>query len=751
MGLNTQSLQPLINFIYSVADQILINTYEPSKYKDVILPMTVIRRLDAVLEPNKDKVLETHNKYLGKLNDLTALLTSKQNGSGQAFYNTSPYTLKKLLDDPKNLRSNFENYLNGYSDNVQDIITKFKFRNELETLEESGKLFSTIEKFVSPKIDLHPESLPPLAMGYVFEDLLRRFNEATNAEAGRHFTPREIIELMTHVLFLPVKDQIQNGTYLIYDPCAGSGAMLTESKKYITDEDGEIKSKATIHLYGQENTPTIYAIAKSDMLLKGEDPDKIVYGSTLSQYGGDKANVFRDLRFDFMLTNPPYGTSWADDKKALSVGDKGKIIDPRFQIKKLYVAEPAVTRVNDGQLMFVLHMLSKMKDTEQGTRIASVHNGSALFTGDAGQGESEIRKHIIESDFLEAIIALPNDIFYNTGIPTYIFIITNRKPAARKGKIQLINANGEQFFGKMKKSLGSKRNELIPRNINDITMLYQDFKETEYSKLYNNNEFGYSQIIVHRPLRLMVQFTAKRIASLRFVSNNTALREELYKEFGNEVYEKNVTAKLEQWLINYFMQDNEDEDTEDAETEVTISSLPKKKQKIVKQLIDTATWQRDLDLMHHAKTLAETFGDKLFDDFNFFEEKLDKELKKQNIKLAAKDKKDLLGAVSWSDPQAAAVIKKKNKDGSIEYVSDPALKDYENIPLKENIQEFFEREVIPFADDAWWNKDETKIGYEINFNKYFYQYTPPRNKADIAADLFAIEHQTENLLKEIVG
>ncbi len=746
MSINTQSLQPLINFIYSVADQILINTYEPSKYKDVILPMTVIRRLDAVLEPTKDKVLETHEKYKDKLNDLTALLTSKQNGSGHAFYNTSPYTLKKLLDDPKNLRSNFENYLNGFSYNVQDIITKFKFRNELETLDEAGKLFSTIEKFVSPKIDLRPQSLPPLAMGYVFEDLLRRFNEATNAEAGRHFTPREIIELMTHVLFLPVKEQIQNGTFLIYDPCAGSGAMLTESKKYITDEDGEIKSKATVHVYGQENTPTIYAISKSDMLLKGEDPEKIVYGSTLSQYGFPK-----ELRFDFMLTNPPYGTSWADDKKALSVGDKGKIIDPRFQIKKLYVAEPAVTRVNDGQLMFVLHMLSKMKDTEQGSRIASVHNGSALFTGDAGQGESEIRKHILESDMLEAIIALPNDIFYNTGIPTYIFIITNRKPKNRKGKVQLINANGEQFYGKMKKSLGSKRNELVPSNINDITKLYQDFKETEFSKLFDNNEFGYAQIIVHRPLRLMVQFTAKRVASLRFVSNNAALREELYKEFGNEVYDKKATDKLEQWLLNYFMQDNDEEETEDGEAEITLASLPKKKQKIVKQLCDTAIWQRDLDLMNHAKKLAETFGEKLFDDFNVFEEKLDKELKKHSIKLAAKDKKDLLSAVSWTDPKAAAVIKKKHKDGTIEYVSDPALKDYENIPLKEDIQTFFEREVIPFADDAWWNTDETKIGYEINFNKYFYQYTPPRNKADIAADLFAIEQETENLLKEIAG
>ena len=487
------------------------------------------------------------------------------------------------------------------------------------------------------------------------------------------------------------------------------------------------------------------------MLLKGEDPNKIVFGSTLSQYGGDKANDFKDLRFDFMLTNPPFGTSWADDKKALSIGDKGKIIDTRFQIKKEYGTEPAITRVNDGQLMFVLHMLSKMKSTELGSRIASVHNGSALFTGDAGQGESEIRKHIIESDMLEAIIALPNDIFYNTGIPTYIFIISNRKPLHRQGKIQLVNANGDQFFSKMKKSLGSKRNELVQQNIIDITNLYFDFKETEHSLIFNNNEFGYAQITVHRPLRLMVQFTAKRVASLRFVSNNSALREETFKEFGNEVYDKKANEKLEQWLVNYFMQDSDDEETDDGETEITIASLPKKKQKIVKQVLDTAIWQRDLDLMNHTKKLAETFGEKLFTDFNVFDELFTKELKKQNIKLAAKDEKDLIGAVSWTDPKAEAVIKKKHKDGTIEYISDPALKDYENIPLKENVQTFFEREVLPFAPDAWWNTDETKIGYEINFNKYFYKFTPPRSKEAIAADLFAIENETENLLKEIVG
>lgn len=736
MAINTTSLQPLINFIYSIADQVLINAYEPSKYKDVILPMTVIRRLDAVLEPTKERVLESHRRYVGQLNDLTSVLTSKTTGSGEAFYNTSPYTLTTLLDDPRNLRSNFEQYLNGFSDNVQDIISKFKFRNEIETLDEGNKLFPTIEKFVSPKIDLRPQSLPPLAMGYVFEDLLRRFNEATNAEAGRHFTPREIIELMTHLLFLPVKDKIKNGAFLIYDPCAGSGAMLTESKKYVTDPDGDIASNAQFHLYGQENTPTIYAISKSDMLLKGEDPEKIVFGSTLSAYGFDPT-----LKFDFMLTNPPYGTSWADDKKTLSVGPNSSIVDPRFQI--------GTTRINDGQLMFVQHMLSKIKTSELGSRIASIHNGSALFTGDAGQGESEIRKYLFENDLIEAIIALPNDIFYNTGIPTFVFIVTNRKPESRIGKIQLINANS--FFEKERKSLGSKRNKMSRSNINDITKLYLELSETKFSKIFDNEEFGYAQIIVHRPLRLMTQFSLARISTIRFCSNNAKLREEIYREFGNDVYDRACSKNIEQWLINLFAQDNDEEESSDDTGEATIDSLPKKKQKIVRQLTSTSVWKRDLELLNHAKALAEKFGEEVYSDFNVLREKIDAELKAKKIKLAAREKKDLFSAVSWTDPTAEALIKKEHKNGCIEYVSDPALKDYENIPLKEDIQEFFDREVIPFAHDAWWNESETKIGYEINFNKYFYEYKPPRALSEIAADLYAIEHETEDLLKEIVG
>ena len=585
MSLNTQSLQPIINFLWTVADDVLVNTYQKGKYKDVILPMVVIRRLDLLLEPTKEKVIKTFNEYKAKLQNLDSLLTSNKHGSGLAFYNTSPFTLKKLLQDPKNLRSNFENYLNGFSENVQDIVKQFKFRNEIETLDEADILFSLIEKFCSPKVELHPDKLPPLAMGYVYEDLVRRFNEENNEEAGEHFTPREIIDLMTHLVFLPVKDKIQQGTYLVYDPCVGSGGMLTIAKNFILNPDGLIKSKATVHLYGQESTPFIYATCKSDMLIKGEDPNKIAYGSTLSAYGFDN-----DLKFDFMLTNPPYGKTWAPDKKALGVGEKGKIIDKRFKA--------GTSRVNDGQLMFVLHMLSKMKNTELGSRIASVHNGSALFTGDAGGGESEIRKHIFENDLLEVIVALPNDMFYNTGIPTYIFVFTNRKAIHRKGKVQLINATSEKFYYKMRKPLGKKRVEFSAAHIPVIEKIFLDFEENEYSKIFDNADFGYSQITVHRPER---------------------------DEKGKIIY-------------------------------------------------------------------------------------------------ASKGK-----------PKA-----------------DSKLKDSENIPLEEDIQEFFETEVLPFAPDAWWDEKDTKVGYEINFAKYFYQHQPPRPLTEIAKDIFAIEEETEGLLKEII-
>lgn len=601
MNLDTQSLQPIINFIWTVADDVLINKYLENQYQDVILPMTVLRRLDLALEKSKDKVLKTHNEFKSKMDNLDGLLTSATHGSGLAFYNTSPYTMKKLLDDPKNIDSNFLDYLNGFSENVQDIISKFKFRNQLETLENGGITFSLIEKFCNPKVELSPDKISPMAMGYMFEDLIRKFNEKTNAAAGRHFTPREIIELMTHLVYLPVKDKIQNGTFLVYDPCAGSGAMLTQSKKYATDPDGEIKSKATFHLYGQENTGEMYATCKSDMLLKNEDPNKIKFGSTLSEYGFEP-----NLKFNFMLTNPPYGTSWKQDKDNLNVGSgkKVEIKDTRFNLPiknfKGEMEETCLTsRSNDGQLMFMLHMLSKMKDPKDGgSRIASVHNGSALFTGDAGSGESGIRQYILENDLLECIIQLPNDMFYNTGIATYIWILSNVKEEKRKGKVQLINASSKKFYKKRRKPLGSKRNELDTNHILEVQNMYMDFEENEFSKIFDNEDFGFYQITTHQPER---------------------------DEEGNIV-----------------------------------------------------------------------------------------------------------------------------KDSRGKPKSDKDLKDSENVPMTEDIDAYFKREVLPFAPDAWYDKTKMKVGYNIPLTKYFYKYDELRNLDIITKEILTLEAETDGLLKEII-
>jgi len=608
MSLNTQSLQLIINFIWTVADDVLINKFLENQYQDVILPMTVLRRLDLALEPTKDKVLKTYDEFKSKIDNVSGLLTSEQHGSGLAFYNTSRFTMKKLLADPKNIDTNFLDYLNGFSENVQDIISKFKFRNQLDTFETTGITFSLLEKFCNPKVELSPDKISPMAMGYMFEDLIRRFNEKTNAAAGRHFTPREIIALMTHLVYLPVKDKIQKGTFLVYDPCAGSGAMLTQSKSFATNPEGEIKSTATFHLYGQENTGEMYAVCKSDMLLKGEDPDKIKFGSTLSEYGFEP-----DLKFNFMLTNPPYGTSWKQDMDNLNVGTEKKIsiVDKRFNLKiknfKGELEETSLTsRSNDGQLMFMLHMLSKMKDPKDGgSRIASVHNGSALFTGDAGSGESGIRQYIIENDLLECIVQLPNDIFYNTGIATYVWFVSNVKEPKRRGKVQLINASSDAFFRKMRKSLGSKRNELVAEHIDAIQALYFAFEENEYSKIFDNEDFGFYQIQVHQP---------------------------------------------------------------------------------------------------------------------------------------EKDEKGKIVTDSKGKPK-----------------SDSSLKDIENVTMRKDkaclvlCDEYFKREVLPFAPDAWYDKTKMKVGYEIAFNKYFYQYEGLRSLQAIAADILTLEQETDGLLKEIIA
>jgi len=724
--MNQKVHNQIVSFIWGIADDVLRDVFVRGKYRDIILPFTVLRRLDALLVPTKEKVLEA-NAFLIKQNiDNKKAL---ENQSGYAFWNISKFTFESLLNDADNIDSNLEAYLDGYSPNVQEIISKFKLRNQLETMKEAGVTYLLIEKLCNKEINLSPneaktakgEILPPLTnlgMGYVFEELIRKFNEENNEEAGEHFTPREIIKLMTHILFTPVKDKIKKGTYLICDQACGSGGMLTEAEYYakkLTD------NKADFMLYGQEVNPETFAICTSDMLIKGEKSENIAYGSTLAKDG------FPHLNFDFMLSNPPYGKTWKLDEDAI-VSDRGKkdkqvIKDPRFQI--------GLPSISDGQLLFLLNMVSKMKhNTELGSRIASVHNGSALFTGDAGGGESEIRKYIIENDWLECIIALPKNIFYNTGIPTYIWILSNKKEKHRRGKVQLINAM--EMYEKLRKNLGQKNCEIKPAQIDSITDLYMEFKETEISKIYPNDYFGYNKITVERPLRLSVKFNTEAIESLRFDKGLQEEMEWVYTHFGNDAYNdiKKHKDKIEAHLNKH---------------EIKLKPTDKS------NLLSTNFWKRQLELMQAAQQLAVKLGSKQYDDYNLFVSKLNQTIKQLKLDIDAKGLKSILNAISWKSEDAEPVIKKTEKNGTIIYEADSDLRDSENVPLDQDIHEYFKREVLQHISDAWIDESKTVKGYEISFTRYFYNYVPPRSIEEITAEIFELEKETDGILNEIVN
>jgi type I restriction enzyme M protein len=723
--MNKRVHNQIVSFIWSIADDVLRDVFVRGKYRDIILPFTVIRRLDALLVPTKNEVLEA-NKFLirEKIDDKSGL----QQASKYPFWNTSKFTFENLLNDADNIDSNLETYLDGYSPNVQEIISKFKLRNQLETMREAGITYLLIDKFTSKEINLSPfesrnskgELLPPLTnlgMGYVFEELIRKFNEENNEEAGEHFTPREIIRLMTHILFSPVKNKIQAGTYLVYDPACGSGGMLTESEEYALELSD---NRAKLELYGQEVNPETYAICTSDMLIKGRKVENIKYGSTLSNDG------FPNLKFDFMLSNPPYGKTWKLDVDAI-VTDRGKpsevIRDSRFQV--------GLPTISDGQLLFLVNMVSKMKhNTPLGSRIATVHNGSALFTGDAGGGESEIRKNIIENDWLECIIALPKNIFYNTGIPTYVWIISNKKSEQRKGKVQLINAL--ELYSKLRKNLGQKNCELSPAHIEQITDLYLNFTENDISKIFPNEYFGYNKITVERPLRLSSKFTGEAVESLRYENSVRGEMQWAYEHFGDELYDdlKKFKANIESYLTR---------------NEITLSPNAKKK------LFSKDVWNYQRKLMLIAERLSEHFGEEQFDDFNEFQKLFSKALKELKIKTDAKDNKAILNAVSWQNEEAEPVIKKVEKDGTIRYEPDPDLRDSENVPLDQNFRDYFEREVLPYWNDAWIDETKTTIGYEIPFVRYFYRYLAPRSVEELSAEILELESKTAGILREIVN
>ena len=567
----TKIVSEKASLIWSIADK-LVGVYKPHEYGDVIMPLTVLKRFDSVLSDKKDKVLEMAKKYPETFAKRDFILKET---AGQKFYNTSKYDFKKLLDDPDNIEENFYNYINGYSDEVKDIIKNFDLNKQIEKMAGNGILYQVIDTFNSEKANLHPNYVSNIEMGYIFEEIIRRFNELSNEEAGQHYTPREVIELMVNLIFEDEEDLADSSKIkTVYDGACGTGGMLTASMEYAK----KLNSSSRMLCYGQELNAQTYAICKADMLIKGEDSNNIRHGNTLS---GD---LFPGETFDYIIMNPPFGIEWKNEKTAvLKEAEKGS--DGRF---------PAGTpAISDSQLLFLQNAVSKMKP--EGSKIAIVHNGSALFKGDDGSGESEIRRYVIENDLLDCIIQLPNDMFYNTGIATYIWILSNKKPGHRVGKVQLINAS--EFYNKMRKNLGSKRNELSKEHIDNITKIYGDFVENEYSKIFENEYFGYRKVTVLQP-------------------------------------------------------------------ELNEDGTPR-----------------------------------------------------------------------------------KNKKG--EYIPNKELTDTENIPLQETIEDYMNREVIPFAKYAYIDESKTKIGYEISFTKYFYKYQEPRKTEDIMNEILELDKKLDGVLKEL--
>jgi type I restriction enzyme M protein len=775
----------IVSFIWGIADDVLRDLFKRGKYPDVILPMCVLRRLDAVLEPTKNAVLET-KEMLDKAG-ITEQRAALCQAAGQAFYNTSKFTLRDLKSraNQQQLKTDFEAYLDGFSPNVQDILENFKFRNQISTLSKSDSLGTLIEKFLDPDINLSPNPVlnsdgsvkqPAMdnhSMGTVFEELVRKFNEDNNEEAGQHWTPRDAVKLMANLIFLPIADAIESGSCLLYDGALGTGGMLTVAEETLKALAAKGGKQVITHIYGQEINPETYAICKADVMLKGEgeSADHVVGGAEWSTLLHD---AFPAQEFDFMLSNPPYGKSWKKDLEAM--GGKDGMHDPRFKIS--HAGEPdysLVTRSSDGQMLFLASMVSKMNHkTPLGSRIAEVHNGSSLFTGDAGQGESNIRRWIIENDWLEAIVALPLNMFYNTGIATYIWVLSNRKAPHRKGKVQLIDAT--QWFKPLRKNLGKKNCELSEDDIRRICDTYLAFKEAEQSKLFPNAAFGYWKVTVERPLCLHSQLTVKAIESLRFASGDEDLRAPLYDEFGEALFENfaSVQQALEIRLSEWGSSD-EEEDTEEGAT--AKKGLPEKKKK---KLLDAKTWERDARLVETATVLRQELGGDLFEDHNIFRDTVDAALQKLGRKVSAADLKLILRGVSWRVETAPPVIAKVHKPGKatpdplhgryphaspsplrgegaksivVEYEPDSDLRDTEQVPLLEEggIEAFIRREVLPYTPDAWIKEDATKIGYEISFTRHFYKPQPLRTLDEIRADILAVEKEAEGLLDELLA
>mgnify|MGYP001598247842 CR=1 FL=1 len=663
-----------VSFIWSVAD-LLRGPYRPNQYKDVMLPMTILRRLDCVLEPTKDKVLEKYKSMKdGKVKNLEPILNKV---AGQSFHNISRFTFVKLKGDPNNIAANLTDYIKKFSGHAREIIDHFGFEEHIAKLDKADRLYLLVSKFC--EIDLHPYKVSNIEMGYIFEDLIRRFNEASNEEAGDHFTPREVIRLMVNLIFTPDSDVLTTKGIVktLYDPAAGTGGMLSVSEEYLR----ELNPDARLEVFGQDYNAQAYAVCGSDMMIKGQSFDNIRFGNSFTE------DHFSGKKFDYMLANPPFGVEWKPEEAAIRKEHDEQGFGGRFGA--------GLPRINDGSFLFLLHMISKMKEPrEGGTRLAIVFNGSPLFTGSAGSGESDIRRWIIENDWLEAVIAMPDQLFYNTGISTYLWIVTNRKEKKRRGKIQLINAT--TFFKKMRKSLGNKRNEICEDQRNEITRLYGNFKECEFVKIFDNSDFGYNRITVERPLRL--NFT---------VNEDRLQRVEVTGPFAGLAASKKR------------------KDTKAAETEITEGK--RLQESILKVLSPLASKGVIKNRDKFISLLKDTF-------------------RTSNLAVPTPLFKAILMALSERDEMADIC---KDSDGDPE--PDPELRDYENVPLKEDIAAYMKREVLPHVPDAWVDETRTKIGYEINFNRYFYKYTPPRPLEEIEAELKAVEKEIADMLREVAG
>lgn len=669
------NFQEKCNFIWSIAE-LLRGDYKQADYGKVILPFTVLRRLDCVLAPTKKEVLVRYEKLKDDPVKNTGVVLDRmlQKITGQSFYNTSKLDFEVLKGDPEHIAENLVGYISGFSAKAREIIEYFQFEEHITRLDQANILYLIVQRFSA--INLHPDVVSNLEMGYIFEELIRRFSEQSNETAGEHFTPREVIKLMVNLLFNEDNEILtQKGIIkTLYDPACGTGGMLSVAEDYLR----ELNDHARLVVFGQELNPESYAICLADMMMKGQDSNNIKFGNSFSHDG------LPEMKFDYMLSNPPFGVDWKKVEKAI-----------KDEYEKLGYAGrfgAGMPRINDGSLLFLQHMLSKMKPANGGSRIGIVFNGSPLFTGDAGSGESEIRKWIMENDWLEAIVALPDQLFYNTGISTYIWLLNNRKKGKRKGKIQLINA--VDYYRKMRKSLGNKRNELSEEHIKEITRIYGEFRENEVCKIIANEDFGYYKVTVERPLRLNFQVSSERI--------------ELLKE--------------QKAFLN-------------------LATSKKKDKQAGKQEIEEG-WKFQQAIL---KVLQEMDGTILYKDREVFKKELNQAFKRAKVSLNAQVNKAILEALSERD-ETAEICRTSKGDPE----PDPTLRDYENIPLKEDIQAYFVREVKPHVPDAWIDESKTKIGYEIPFTRHFYKYQPLRSPEEIMNEIVELEQSIQEKLKKVI-